>query len=73
MYHFPQISDKDMSLLQERIKRAGKNRPVIKSASEIAASRPTKVVRPNVVAQEVASRDSERYSEPEDIAEPVYR
>lgn len=26
----PQLSDKDMSLLEERIKRAAKNRPVIK-------------------------------------------
>jgi len=63
------MSDKELSLLQERIKRAGKSRPVIKTATEMAATRPTKAVRPNVVAQEVA----DRYSEPEEMAEPVYR
>ncbi|XP_059481984.1 protein mini spindles isoform X2 [Neocloeon triangulifer] len=63
-----QISDKELSLLQERIKRAGKTRPVIKTAVEVAASRPTKAVRPNAVAQEVA----ERYSEPEEVVEPTY-
>ncbi|XP_065333081.1 protein mini spindles isoform X1 [Cloeon dipterum] len=62
-----QISEKDRSLLLERIKRASKTRPVIKTAEE-AASRPTKAVRPNAVAQEVA----ERYSEPEDAPVPTY-
>ncbi|CAB3384794.1 Hypothetical predicted protein [Cloeon dipterum] len=63
-----QISEKDRSLLLERIKRASKTRPVIKTAEE-AASRPTKAVRPNAVAQEVA----ERYSEPEEAPMPTYR
>lgn len=54
-YFVSQLSDKDMSLLEERIKRAAKNRPVIKKpppepevptvrgGSSAAAGRPNRV------------------------------
>lgn len=55
-----QISDKDMSLLEERIKRAAKNRPVasVKPVQQIMAPRPS-------VAPTPAPAPAPVYDEPE--------
>ena len=53
-----------MSLLTERIKRAGKNRPTIRAGPD-PVSKPTKVVRPNMVSQEAANGIKESYQDME--------
>jgi hypothetical protein len=61
-----------MSLLTERIKRAGKNRPTIRTAPE-PTNRPTKVVRP-IVTQDPSNgmRDNDKYQDTEEV-ETNYR
>ncbi|XP_043269757.1 protein mini spindles isoform X2 [Venturia canescens] len=67
-----QISEKDLSLLEERIKRAAKNRPV-KSASSARISVPVAAVSATVAADDgdadydEENEDDEPVEEPEDL------
>lgn len=65
-----QISEKDLSLLEERIKRAAKNRPV-KSASSTRISAPTAAIPVAPVQDNDGEYDDENDEEEQDEPEEV--